>query len=68
MRTLKQEAQFRRDYKLQKKRSKKIEKLEQVVQILVHRGRLPTLYRPHKLSGDWMGLWECHIEPDWLCS
>src|SRR5271166_3662648 len=22
--------------------------------------------RAHKLSGEWKGLWECHIEPDWL--
>ena len=20
----------------------------------------------HKLSGEWSGVWECHIEPDWL--
>ena len=23
-------------------------------------------HRPHRLSGDWHGAWECHIEPDWL--
>lgn len=20
----------------------------------------------HQLSGEWKGVWECHIEPDWL--
>jgi mRNA interferase YafQ len=20
----------------------------------------------HKLSGQWNGFWECHVEPDWL--
>jgi len=29
-------------------------------------GELPTAYRAHKLSSEWKGLWECHIEPDWL--
>jgi mRNA interferase YafQ len=66
MRSLRQDTQFRRDYKLQKKRSKKIEKLEKVVQILLRYGRLPALYQSHRLSGEWMGLWECHIESDWL--
>ena len=23
-------------------------------------------YRPHKLSGQYAGKWECHILPDWL--
>ena len=22
--------------------------------------------RPHKLVGNYVGKWECHIEPDWL--
>ena len=22
--------------------------------------------KPHKLSGDYVGCWECHIKPDWL--
>ena len=29
-------------------------------------GSLPQHYRPHKLSGNMNGIWECHIEPDWL--
>jgi len=29
-------------------------------------GELPAGYRAHKLSGEWKGVWECHIEPDWL--
>ena len=27
---------------------------------------LPHSARPHKLTGDWKGFWECHVEPDWL--
>jgi mRNA interferase YafQ len=27
---------------------------------------LPPSYHPHRLSREWSGVWECHIEPDWL--
>ncbi len=41
-------------------------KFENVVSILRECGRLPAIYRPHKLSGDYDGCWECHIQSDWL--
>ena len=40
--------------------------LDNVVSILRECGRLPAIYRPHKLSGDYDGCWECHIQSDWL--
>ena len=66
MRRLVQQAQLRRDYKLQKRRGAEMEKLEEVVRLLLEDGSLPAKYRPHKLSGEWKGFWECHIESDWL--
>jgi mRNA interferase YafQ len=27
---------------------------------------LPFSAHPHKLSGEWEGFWECHIQSDWL--
>lgn len=48
------------------KRGLDVEKLREVVRILVENGSLPPQYRPHKLSGQFKGAWECHIEPDWL--
>ena len=27
---------------------------------------LPLSARPHKLVGEWLGFWECHVGPDWL--
>jgi mRNA interferase YafQ len=36
------------------------------VELLAEQGSVPQAYRPHKLSGAWSGVWECHIEPDWL--
>ncbi len=49
-----------------KGRGKDEEKLFYTVEILVHHGHLPVSFRPHKLSGRWENVWECHIEPDWL--
>ena len=39
---------------------------EEVVTLLAEKGTLPSRYRPHKLTGDWQGFWECHIQPNWL--
>jgi mRNA interferase YafQ len=27
---------------------------------------LESYNRLHRLTGNWAGFWECHIEPDWL--
>jgi mRNA interferase YafQ len=27
---------------------------------------LDPKYKNHKLSGNFKGRWECHVEPDWL--
>ena len=34
--------------------------------ILADGHALDPKYRMHKLKGEWHGLWECPIEPDWL--
>jgi mRNA interferase YafQ len=34
--------------------------------MLAEDGQLPEGYSPHTLSGEWKGVWECHIESDWL--
>ena len=36
------------------------------VSILEETGSLPKSYKPHKLHGNYEGIWECHITPDWL--
>ncbi|OHB18851.1 MAG: hypothetical protein A2854_03270 [Parcubacteria group bacterium RIFCSPHIGHO2_01_FULL_56_18] len=66
MRRIVQQSRFRRDYKLQKRRGKDIKKLKAVVLELAEYGILDILHRPHKLTGEWNGFWECHIEPNWL--
>ena len=41
-------------------------KLELVLKQLGLTGKLPQKYKLHLLKGNYKGLCECHIEPDWL--
>jgi mRNA interferase YafQ len=66
MRRIAQRRQFRDDLKRQKRRGKDIDDLIAVVELLAEQGALPPVYHPHKLSGEWRGVWECHIQSDWL--
>jgi mRNA interferase YafQ len=66
MRRIRQQQRFLNDFKRQKRRGKEIADLLAVVELLAQDGDLPAAYRAHKLSGEWKGLWECHIESDWL--
>ena len=47
-----------------KKRGKDIEKLKKVMKLLTLEEPLPPKNRNHKLKGDYIGYWECHIEPE----
>ena len=40
--------------------------IEEAVALLSENGKLPASYKPHKLHGNYEGIWECHITPDWL--
>jgi mRNA interferase YafQ len=66
MRHVTQRRRFRDDLKQQRRRGKDIEDLIAIVELLAEDGSLPDAYRPHQLTGEWKGLWECHLEPDWL--
>ena len=59
-------SQFKKDLKLAKKQNKDLDKLFEVVNILADGGPLDTKYHDHNLSGNYKGIRECHIEPDWL--
>ena len=58
--------QFRRDVKLCIKQGRNMDLLGAVISLLSEDGRLPQEYHPHKLSGRLSGIWECHIQSDWL--
>lgn len=66
MMTLRTTTQFRRDYKLAKKRGLDLSLLETVIQTLLEEKQLDPKYRDHELTGTYAGFRECHIEPDWL--
>lgn len=57
---------FQKDVKRCLKRNLPMDRLKEVVCLLESSGKLPSKYRPHKLSGQYEGKWECHIMPDWL--
>lgn len=57
--------QFKKDYKKVKK-AKDTSLLFEVIDILRNEETLPARYRDHILSGNYKGMRECHIAPDWL--
>lgn len=57
---------FEKDFEKCTKRNFNLELLGKVLSILESSGNLPQKYKPHVLSGDHAGFWECHIKPDWL--
>ena len=64
--TIKATSQFKKDYKLAKRRGMKMELLDEVIKKLAIGEKLPEINRDHQLSGNWIGHRECHIHPDWL--
>ena len=63
---VKQTTQFKRDYRLAKKRGQKLNLLQDIVYLLANGKDMPPKNRDHALTGNWMGFRECHITPDWL--
>ena len=57
---------FNKDFKRCQKRGYNMSLLRKAVDIPRETGTLPSEYRPHKLSGKYEGLWEWHIQSDWL--
>jgi mRNA interferase YafQ len=57
---------FKKDFNKCLKRGLKEHLLKEALIFLEKSGKLPEIYRPHKLSGNYKGYWECHIQPDWL--
>lgn len=66
MLTLTTTSQFRKDYKLAKKRGYDTALLENVLQQLLDCRPLEEKHRDHALTGNYLGFRECHIQPDWL--
>ena len=57
---------FRKEYKLMKKRGYDMTLLKELIIKLSQEQPLEPKYKDHALSGNFVGLRECHIKPDWL--
>ena len=57
---------YKKSYKLMKKRGLDLSLLDEVVDLLRQGKQLDERYRNHSLSGNFAGVRECHIKPDWL--
>ncbi len=57
---------FKKDLRKCVSRGRDVSILEKVVDLLAETGTLPSKYKPHKLTGNYKGHWECHLQPDWL--
>ena len=58
--------QFKKDLKLLEKRRKDLDKIFEVMALLIWDEPLPERCREHKLHGDLEGFTECHIEGNWI--
>jgi len=63
---VKQTAQFKKDYRLAKRRGQNLRLLQEIILKLADGQTLPEKNHDHALTGDWIGFRECHITPDWL--
>ena len=64
--TVKISSRFKKDFRRCIKRGLDMRLITDAMDLLAATGKLPQQYRPHKLQGDMRGIWECHIQPDWL--
>ena len=64
--TIRESTRFRRDVKRLRRQGADLSRLEAVVTTLVARRPLAERYKDHSLVGNWRGVRECYIQPDWL--
>jgi len=57
---------FKKDRKLVQKRGRNMDKLSEVMFMLMNEQPLLPRHKNHPLRGKHRGKWECHVEPDWL--
>ena len=60
------ENRFKKEVERARKRGKDMQKISDVLVMLIEERPLPAKYKNHKLKGNYSEYWECHIEPDWL--
>ena len=58
--------QFNKDVKRCQRRGNNFEKFKIIARALLSGESLDSIHRDHKLTGNYAGRRECHIESDWL--
>lgn len=66
MKEIRRTSQFKKDFKRDRNNKAKVEALFAVLQLLQQGQPLPEKYKAHILTGNLQGVWECHIESDYL--
>lgn len=66
MKELRYTGQFKKDLKRFLNQPKKLQELNNVLNLLRNEVPLPEKYRAHSLQGKYSGCMECHIEGDFL--
>ncbi len=61
-----QSTRFKRDIKRLQKQRENLLELKTIIESLVMEQPLDSKHKDYKLVGNWKGLRECHVEPDWL--
>ena len=66
MKKLQPTTQYKKDYKKIKNNQQKVEDLKVILNKLIKEEPIPAEYLPHKLTGQYKGCMECHIQNDFL--
>lgn len=66
MYSIKYTGQFKKSLKRCVKRGLDLKIFTDTLDLLQATGTLPPEYKAHRLAGDYVGCWECHMQPDWL--
>ena len=59
-------SQYKKDYKRIKNNQQKVDDLKVILNKLMKEEPIPAEYLPHKLTGQYKGCLECHIQNDFL--
>jgi mRNA interferase YafQ len=57
---------FKKEYALAKKRGKDMDKIDEVITMLINEQPLPPERLDHPLRGNYADSRECHIQGDWV--
>ena len=66
MKKLQPTTQYKKDYKRIRNNVQKVEDLKEILKKLMYEEPIPAEYLPHKLTGNYKGCMECHVQNDLL--